>query len=465
LSEPSAARAVILAAGRGKRMRSRLPKVMHPLGGLPLLEHAIRAAESAAVGRPIVVVAELEPSLGTRFQDRAEFVVQSEPLGTADALAHARPLLDGVSVVLVLPADLPLLRGASLTALAEALRRSQAGAAVLTASVRDAGGWGRIVRDDHGRLLQIVEDADEPWDGLPAEVNCGAYAFVLPRLWAAMERLSTDNAQGELYVSWLPQLVDGGAVTVGVSSPDEAIQVNDRVQLAAAEAALRWRTLRRLMLSGVTVTDPEATWIDCDVEVGEDTVIAPGTVLRGRSRIGRDCVIGPFAELEDVEVGSGCRIGRSQLIGCRLADGVDVGPFNRVRPDSELESHSHLGTFTEVVRSRVGKGSRIPHLSYVGDADLGADVNVGAGSITANWDGREKHRTVVEEGARLGSDTVLVAPRRVGRGAYTGAGSVITQDVPAGALGVSRSSQRNIEGWAARKRPQQERTSQEGGGT
>jgi bifunctional UDP-N-acetylglucosamine pyrophosphorylase/glucosamine-1-phosphate N-acetyltransferase len=249
-------------------------------------------------------------------------------------------------------------------------------------------------------------------------------------------------------------MVAGGAVTVEATDPDEAIQVNDRVQLAQAEAALRRRTLRRLMLAGVTVTDPSATWVDCDVEVGADTVIAPGTVIRGKSRIGSDCVIGPFAELEDVEIGNGCRIGRSHLSGCKLADGVDVGPFNRVRPDSEMGPKTHLGTFTEVVRSRVGEGSQIPHLSYVGDAEVGRDVNYGAGSITANWDGQMKHRTVIADGARLGSGTILVAPVEVGEGAYTGAGSIVTNDVPQGSLAVARARQRNILGWVARRRAQ-----------
>lgn len=434
-------------------MHSRTPKVLHQVGGVSMLEHSLRAAESATSRPPILVVRELEDAAGLALGERAQLVVQSQQGGTAAALAEAQGALAGESVALVLPADMPLLSSGSLTRLLEALAGSQAGAAVLTASVREARGYGRVVRSPGGGLSKIVEDADEPWDGSPAEVNLGAYAFALPDLWEALARLTGDNAQGELYLSWIPQMVAGGAVTIEVSDPEEAIQVNDRVQLAAAEAALRGRTLRRLMLSGVTVVDPGATWIDCDVEVGEDTVIAPGTVIRGRSRIGSECVIGPFAELEDVELGSGCRVGRSHLSGCKLADGVDIGPFNRVRPETVMGPMSHLGTFTEVVRSRVGEGTQIPHLSYVGDAELGRDVNVGAGSITANWDGQMKHRTVIKDGTRLGSSTVLVAPVEVGEDAYTGAGSVITSDVPAGSLAVSRSRQRNVLGWVARRRP------------
>ncbi len=443
---------MILAAGQGKRMRSRRPKALHRVGGLSLIEHSLRAALEATGRPPVAVLSPAQVDLLEALQDRAEVVFQERALGTGDALLRARPALLDEAAALVLPADMPLLSAASLGRLLSALRASTAGASVLTARVERAAGYGRVRRAPGGALEAIVEDADEPWDGQPAEVNCGAYAFALPRLWEVLERLGSENAQGERYLSWAPQMLGPGVALVELEEAEEALQVNDRLELAAAEAAMRRRTLRRLMLGGVTVADPEATWVDCEVEVGEDTWIGEGSVIRGRSRIGRDCVVGPFAELRDVELGDGCRVGRSQLTGCKLAQGVDVGPFNRVRPGSELDSESHLGTFTEVVRSRVGPGSQVPHLSYVGDAELGPDVNVGAGSITANWDGLEKNRTVVEGGARLGSNTVLVAPVRVGERAYTGAGSVITEDVPPGALGIARPAQQNIEGWTERRR-------------
>jgi len=435
-------------------MRSRVAKIWHPVGGRSLLEHSLRTAESFGTGRPIVVVADLDGEGLAELGERAHLVRQADARGTAAALAAARPVLAGEEAVLVIPGDMPLLSAASLESLLRALDEAEVGAAVLTAKVSNASGYGRVLRTAHGSLERIVEDADEPWDGAPAEVNLGTYAFALPGLWESLNQLSADNAQGELYLSWLPERVQGGAVTVEVVDPAEAIQVNDRVQLAQAEAALQRRTQRRLMLAGVTITDPESTWIDCDVEVGQDTVIAPGTVIRGRTRIGSDCLIGPFAEMEDVDAGDGCRIGRSHLSGCKLADGVDVGPFNRVRPESVLGPKSHLGTFTEVVRSQVGAGSQIPHLSYVGDAEVGQDVNYGAGSITANWDGQVKHRTVIGDGARLGSGTIMVAPVEVGVGAYSAAGSVITGDVPAGSLAVARTRQRNVLGWVARRRRQ-----------
>ncbi|MHB8554556.1 MAG: bifunctional UDP-N-acetylglucosamine diphosphorylase/glucosamine-1-phosphate N-acetyltransferase GlmU [Candidatus Dormibacteria bacterium] len=446
-------RVVILAAGRGTRMQSARSKVMHEVGGLPMIEHLLRAAGEACPGTPLVVASAGQADLLAYLEGRAEAAVQARATGTGGALMAALPKLAAETSVLVLAGDMPLLRAATMERLVQTFRRAPVGAVVLTAVASDSRGFGRISRGADGRLLEIVEAADEPARPGPVEVNCGAYVFAVAAVEEALLRLPDENSQGELYLSWVPQSIAGGAVTVAVEDLAEALQVNDRVQLAAAEAAMRERTLQRLMLSGVTVTDPAATWVDCEVTVGRDTVIHPGTLLLGRTRIGSECVLGPFAELRDCEVGDRCQVGRSHLRGCKLDSGVDVGPFNRVRPGTELGSMSHLGTFNEVVRSRVGAGSQIPHLSYVGDSDLGDDVNVGAGSITANWDGENKQRTVVEDGARLGSDTILVAPVRVGRRSYTAAGSVVTSDVPAGALAVSRAPQRNILGWVARRRP------------
>ena len=418
-----------------------------------MIEHVLRAARAAGAELPIVVVPADDPELERHLQGRAVAAVQPQPRGTGDALLAARAALGTCENVLVLPADMPLVSYETVTNLLAAHRASGAAATVLTALARDPSSYGRIERDATGRLIGIVEAADDSRRTGPAEVNGGLYVFSLPELWEVLSRISTANSQQELYLSWVPQNHPGEVCLVHAPSEEEVLQVNDRVQLAAAEAAMRQRTLRRLMLSGVTVVDPGSTWVDCEVQVGRDTTIHPGTVLRGATKVGERCELGPFAELDSCEIGDGCRIGRSVLRGCKLDDEVDVGPFNRVRPGTQLGRHSHLGTFTEVVRSRIGVGSQVPHLSYVGDAELGDDVNVGAGTITANFDGRAKHRTVVEDGARLGSDTILVAPIRVGKGAYTGAGSVLTSDVPDGALGVARSPQRNLPGWSARRRP------------
>jgi len=417
-----------------------------------MIEHVLRAAGAVGSDPPIVVLPPDDPMLEGQLQGRAVLVVQSQPRGTGDAVLAARTALGDCATVLVLPADMPLISAATVTSLLATHRSSGAGATVLTAVLQDPASYGRIERDAAGSLIRIVEAADDSGRTGPVEVNCGVYAFSLPELWEVLSRVPTANSQQELYLSWVPQSHRGEVALVPAPSGDEVLQVNDRVQLAVAEAAMRQRTLRRLMLSGVTVVDPGSTWVDCDVQVGMDTRIHPGTVLRGATRVGARCELGPFAELDSCEIGAGCRIGRSVLRGCKLDDEVEVGPFNRVRPGTQLGTRSHLGTFTEVVRSRIGVGSQVPHLSYVGDAELGDDVNVGAGTITANFDGRTKHRTVVEDGARLGSDTILVAPIRVGRGAYTGAGSVLTTDVPDGALGVARSPQRNLEGWSARHR-------------
>jgi bifunctional UDP-N-acetylglucosamine pyrophosphorylase/glucosamine-1-phosphate N-acetyltransferase len=433
-------------------MVSSRTKALHTVGGLPMIEHLLRAAAGLSSAPPVVVTAPDQAELDEFLTGRAEVVHQAEPKGSGDALLAARAQLAGQGPFVVVPVDMPLLTPGTLRRLWEARSASGEQGVLLTCFTEAPQGYGRVRRGPDGDLAEIVEWADGPVVAGRLEVSCGVYLFPQPGVWSALERVTSDNSQGERYLSWVPQLLPGGCQTVELEDPSEMVQVNDRLQLAEAERAMRQRTLRRLMAGGVTVRDPWSTWVDCDVEVGQDTVLEPATVLRGRVRVGSGCLIGPFAELVDCQLGDRCRVERSQLRLCRLQEGVQVGPFNRVRPGTELREGSHLGTFTEVVRSSIGPGSQVPHLSYVGDAELDADVNIGAGSIIANWDGLAKHRTVVGEGARIGSDTVLVAPVSVGRRAYTGAGSVITKDVPAGALAVSRSSQRNLEGWVERHR-------------
>ncbi len=452
-----AARVVILAAGSGTRMRSRIPKALHPVAGRPLVDWVVAIAQAVSAAPPVVVVGPGAAPVAEHLAGRAVLAEQPEPRGTGDALRCARPHLADAEALVVLYGDVPLLRPASVASLLERFVAAGAGAAILTARPPDPRGYGRILRDGAGQFVGVVEEADlvgggrDDRGGRLDEVNAGVYVFDPARLWPVLDGLQPGNRQGELYLSEAPQRM-GPVATRGLEDPEEMLGVNDRVQLAAVAAVARRRVLEQLMRDGVTVEDPAATWVDADVRVGPDTVLRPGTVLGGRTVIGRDCVIGPFAHISDSEVGDGCRLAACHLEGCRLADRVTVGPFNRVRAGSVLEAASRLGTFTEVNRSRIGAGSAVPHLAYLGDATLGRDVNVGAGTITANWDGATKHPTVVGDGARLGSDTVLVAPVTVGPGAYTGAGSVITQDVPPGALGVARARQRTLVGWARRRR-------------
>ena len=433
-------------------MVSARTKALHTVGGLPMVEHLLRAAAGLSPALPLVITAPDQAELDEFLNGRAEVAHQPEPRGSGDALLAARTQLEGDGSFVVVPVDMPLLTAGTLRRLWEAGSATREKGVLLTCFTETPQGYGQVRRGADGEVAEIVEWADGPAVAARVEVSCGVYLFPQPGVWSALERVTTDNSQGERYLSWAPQLLPGGCRTVELEDISEMLQVNDRLQLAEAERAMRQRTLRRLMVGGVTVRDPGSTWVDCDVEVGQDTVLEPATVLRGRVRVWSGCQIGPFAELVDCQLGDGCRVERSQLRLCSLREGVQVGPFNRVRPGTELREGSHLGTFTEVVRSSIGPGSQVPHLSYVGDAELDADVNIGAGSIIANWDGLAKHRTVVGEGARIGSDTVLVAPVSVGRRAYTGAGSVITKDVPAGALAVSRGTQRNLEGWVERHR-------------
>lgn len=444
--------AVVLAAGRGTRMRSRTPKALHPLAGRPLLLHVVAVATEATGSPPLVVVSPDQPEVTAALAGLATTAEQAEPRGTGDALRSVPPTLRSGGAVLVLSGDTPLIRTGTLAALVR--RREESGAACVLLSVvpADPRGLGRVLRRPDGSVARIVEERDlPPGEPAPAECNAGAYAFDGARLWPALDRLTTDNAQGEHYLTDVVELLGGGEA-VTAADPQEALGVNDRCQLAAAEAVLRRRTLDALMLGGVTVEDPSTTYVDPQVRVGRDSILLPMTVLRGATTLGEGCVVGPMAQLRDVRAGDRVRIGASALEECELGDDVIIGQYDRLRPGTSLGAGVHVGTHAEVKNSRVGPGSRISHFSCVLDSDVGSDVNVGAGTVTCNYDGEAKHRTVIGDGAFIGTDASLVAPVRVGAGAYIAAGSVITRDVPDRALAVERSRQTTVERWAERRR-------------
>jgi bifunctional UDP-N-acetylglucosamine pyrophosphorylase / glucosamine-1-phosphate N-acetyltransferase len=451
---------VVLAAGEGKRFRSALPKPLHPLAGRPLLWHVLAAAAPLKADRTVVVVGNGADQVTAAVEGfelgEVGFAVQAEQRGTGDALAAALPLLDGDGDVLVLFGDTPLISAALLERLLGTHRSTRATATLLTSVMTDPTGLGRVLRDADGAVTAIVEERDATPDQRALhEVSAGMYVFQRPVLDGLAE-LRPDNDQGEYYLPDLvPQvLAAGGRVVTAEAAEEEVMGVNDRVELAAAGAVLRRRLLERLMRAGVTVTDPTTTYVDADVEVGQDTVLEPLTFLEAGTRVGARCRLGPNARLVACAVGDDAAISQTVAISSTIGPRAQVGPFASLRPGSDLAEASKVGTFVEVKNSVLGPGSKAPHLSYLGDADIGAGVNVGAGTVFVNYDGQRKHRTTVGDGAFIGSDTMLVAPVTVGSGAQTAAGSTITKDVPPDALAIERSDQRTIEGWAARRRRQ-----------
>jgi len=436
---------LILAAGQGTRMRSATPKVLHELCGLPMVLWPVRAALAAGAARVVVVdspARAIEPVL----PEGVELAVQPEPNGTGGAVAAAIERLHGSGeavegTVIVLSGDVPLIDAEAVRELAEAHERSGAPATMVTSVLADPSGYGRVVRDRAGAVLRVVEtkkDGDASAEELAIqEVNAGIYAFDAAALRMALPRLSADNAQGELY---LPQVLDllradGGTVAAHqLDDPTMMLGVNDRVALARARRLAQYAINHRHLLAGVGIVDPEATVIDVDVQIGRDTTIEPFTTIRGGTRIGERCTIK-----------------HSYLVDCVLEDGASVGPFGYLRPGTVLREGAKVGTFVEVKNSDIGAAAKVPHLSYIGDADVGERTNLGAATITANYDGRSKHRTKIGKRVKGGVDTSFVAPVTVGDDAYTAAGSVITDDVPDGALGVARAKQSNVEGYAERR--------------
>ena len=450
---------VVLAAGKGTRMKSAEPKVLHHAGGLALIEHVLRAADSLQPSTVVVVVGHMaervEDSLRKRLGLR--FALQQPQLGTGHALLQAKPHLAGRSgTVVLLSGDVPLLRPATLQALVRTHESRGAAATVLTARVDRPDGYGRILRED-GRIASIVEHKDATAaERAIDEINSGIYAFALEPLFDALASIGAANAQGEYY---LPDLVRiyrerGLAVeTVSLEDPREILGVNSRRELADVTTILNATRNEELMAAGVSIVDPASAWIDPDVVVGPDTVIHQNVYLEGRTRIGAGCEIHACVRIVDSTIDDGVIVQNFCVITeSHIAAGARIGPFAHIRPHSDVGEGAHVGNFTELKKTTLGKGSKANHLSYLGDATIGENVNIGAGTITCNYDGTHKHPTVIEDAAFIGSDSQLVAPVRVGKGAYVAAGSSIVEDVPAGALGIARGKQVNKDGWVEKNR-------------
>jgi bifunctional UDP-N-acetylglucosamine pyrophosphorylase/glucosamine-1-phosphate N-acetyltransferase len=447
--------AVVLAAGRGVRFNSALPKVLHEAAGRPLLGWVLRALPR--LDRVIVVVAhEAQAVRAAAVQwgpDDLVVVEQIEQRGTGHAVRLAAGGLDGIDTVLVVPGDTPLLDESLLSELLDRHASSGAAATLLTATPADPSGYGRVRRDAAGNILGIVEHRDADAAELAIrEVNTSVYAFQTELLRMALQRPTTDNEQGEEYLTDAVVALAGSGVGSLHAPAQAADGVNDRAQLATVAQLLRRRILQDLMVAGVTVIDPATTYVDADVSVAPDVVLLPGTLLQGSTRVASGAVIGPNSRLVDTVVERDAQIAYSVLLEASVGAGASVGPFAYLRPGARLGGGTKVGTFVEVKNSTVGDGSKVPHLSYIGDTTIGRGANIGAATVTVNYDGYDKHRTVIGDGARIGSATMLVAPVTVGDGAYTGAGSVVTSDVPPGALAVERAQQRIVEGYAERRR-------------
>jgi len=437
-------------------MRSSLPKVLHPLCGRPLIAWPIHAAQEAGAGK-VVVVDGPKRLLADHLPEDVSVAVQAEPRGTGDAVAAATPeIADGDTVVVVM-GDVPLVDAATLKGLVKAHEDSGAAATMLTAELEDPTGYGRVVRDAEGQVERVVEtktegDASEAELAI-REINTGIFAFEGGALKAALDELESANAQGELYLpDVLPRIKqDGREIGAHVATDaNVTLGINDRVDLARVRAIAQRNINEAHMRAGVTLVDPESAHIDAGVTIGQDTVIEPGCVLRGETAIGEGATIGPFTTVIDSEIGHRATVLRAHLHGARLEAGALVGPFTYLRPGAVLHEGAKAGTFVEIKNSNIGAGSKVPHLSYLGDTDVGEKTNIGASTITANYDGRKKHRTTIGDRVRTSVDTTLVAPVTVGDDATIGAGSVITDDVPPGALGIARERQSNIEGYADR---------------
>ncbi|MFB7447210.1 bifunctional UDP-N-acetylglucosamine diphosphorylase/glucosamine-1-phosphate N-acetyltransferase GlmU [Streptomyces sp. NPDC056194] len=453
---------VVLAAGEGTRMKSKTPKVLHEIAGRSLVGHVVSAARELEPEHLVVVVGharELVKEHLDAYYAGTRTAVQEQQNGTGHAVRMAlEELVEAPEgTVVVVCGDTPLLSGKTLKALAGAHAADGNAVTVLTAEVPDSTGYGRIVRDADGAVTEIVEHKDASAEQLAIrEINSGVFAFDGKLLAEALGQVRTDNSQGEEYLTDVLSILREAGHRVGASLAGdhrEILGINNRVQLAEARALLNQRLLERAMMAGVTVQDPASVFVDVTVTFEADAVILPGTQLLGATHVSEDAVVGPNTRLTDVTVGKGARVDNTVAFSAVVGEGASVGPFAYLRPGTNLGKKSKAGTYVEMKNATIGEGTKVPHLSYVGDATIGEYSNIGAASVFVNYDGEAKHHTTIGSHCRTGSDNMFVAPITIGDGAYTAAGSVITKDVPAGSLAVARGQQRNIEGWVARKRP------------
>jgi bifunctional UDP-N-acetylglucosamine pyrophosphorylase / glucosamine-1-phosphate N-acetyltransferase len=462
---PAPAAVIVLAAGSGTRMRSKTMKVLHPICGRSMIGHVLTAACTVDPQRVVAVVGHGREDVGPHILDQvpdALLAVQETQEGTGhavrvavDALLEAGAPLAGT--VVVMTGDTPLLEGATLAALVSDHESSRRAVTVLTGEVDDPFGYGRVVREADGTVSAIVEEKDaDPVQAGIREINSGIYAFDGEFLAEALGRITNDNAKGEYYLTDVVSIARSAGVQVGAHRTDDVVQTegaNDRAQLAALAAHLNRRTLEHWMREGVTVVDPASTWLDVTVTLEPDVTLLPNVQLLGATVVAEDAVVGPDTTLRDVEVGRGATVVRTHGELAVIGAGADVGPFSYLRPGALIGERGKVGAFVEVKNSTIGDGAKVPHLSYVGDAEIGEGTNIGAGTIFANYDGVRKHRTTVGRHARTGSNNTFVAPAAIGDGAVTGGGTVVLEDVPPGALAVSSPKQRTIEGWVERRRP------------
>lgn len=453
---------IILAAGQGTRMKSKLPKVLHTLCGRTMIGFAVETARTLNPDNIYAVLRHQRDQVASHLQtnySEVKIVDQDEIAGTGRALQCALQAIDSTAsgTVMVICADVPMLSGEELKELYQFHKDNQALVSVMTTTLDQPYGYGRIVKTPKGTISKIVEekDADEEVKQIK-EINSGVYAFEIDFLRQALTEIDSNNAQGELYLTDVVQKAheaQDGAYAYMIEDYESLQGCNDRIQLAQLRKQMNERICKHWMAQGVTIFDPATTWIDIDVQIGADTTIMPNTILEGKTKIGQDCTIGPDTNLINVQVGDNSTVTRTQGSDSTLGDNVNIGPFAYLRPNTKLSNKGKIGTFVETKNVQIGEGSKVPHLSYVGDATIGKYTNIGAASVFVNYDGVEKHQTVVGDYCRTGSDNMFVAPVTVGDGVYTGAGTVIRKDVPSGALSVNSMEQRIIEGWVEKKRP------------